>query len=116
MLSLNPPQYAEFSLGVGKEIFEVGENFFVLLLFRVEGAPHQGASKLEATVEYAAQIKGAAAAAPHGVLVAAELTHDLTLDAAEHAAVQVLEELVQVDAGLLILLGIWRLSGTVSKV
>ena len=115
MLSLNLPQYAEFSLGVGKEIFEVGENFLILLLLRVEGAPHQGASKLEATVEYAAQIKGTAAA-PHGVLVAAELTHDLTLDAAEHAAVQVLEELVQVEAGLLILLGIWRLSGTVSKV
>ena len=115
MLSLNPPQYAEFSLGVGKEIFEVGENFLILLLLRVEGAPHQGASKLEAAVEYAAQIKGTTAAA-HGVLVAAELTHDLTLDAAEHAAIQVLEELVQVDAGLLILLGIWRLSGTVSKV
>ena len=88
----------------------------ILLLLRVESASHQGASKLEAAVEYAAQIKGAAAAAPHGVWVAAELTHDLTLDAAEHAGVQVLEELVQVEAGLLILLGIWRLSGTVSKV
>ena len=52
MLSLNPPQYAEFPLGVGKEIFEVGENFLILLLLRVEGAPHQGASKLEAAVEH----------------------------------------------------------------
>ena len=57
MLSLLPPQYAQISLSVGKEVIEVREHFWVLLLLRALSVSHQGASKLEGTVEDAAQVQ-----------------------------------------------------------
>ena len=59
---------------------------------------HQGASKLQAVTEHAAEVKVSHA---HGVLVA-ELPHDLIFDVAENVDLQVLEELVQVEGGTLL--------------